>query len=385
MSGLDDAPARPPRRAIVLGAGGVIGFAWTLGALSALESVAGFDARESDVIVGTSAGSVAAGLLGCGLPVAAIRRHHQGRPDPADPVIAYDYASTGAALPPAPRLRPGSPGLVVDALRHPGRVHPGVALSGLLPHGRGTLAGVRALVAGVARDTGFAERWPDTPQPWIVAADYRSGRRTVFGREPRAAAARAVGVPSGRVGLRARHKAAPAGGSRPVRRAPLDDAVIASCSIPGWYPPVVIDGVPHIDGGTLSNASVDLLHGTGVAEVYVLAPMACIDVDRPRSAAARLERRVRAAVTRRILDDVARLRAEGARVCVITPGPADLQVMGLNLMDPRRRKDVLETATRTASVQLARQLSSSHGWGTRVTRPRGVDPREAPRSGQESA
>lgn len=363
-----------PRRAIVLGAGGVVGFAWTIGALSALETVAGFDAREADVVVGTSAGSVAAGLLGCGLPVAAIRRHHQGAPDPADPRIDYDYASTGASLPPPPRPGMGSPELLVGALRRPGRVHPAVALSGLLPRGRGTLAGVRALVDGVAREAGYAQAWPDAPQPWIVAADYRTGRRVVFGRD-RLPARGPAGSPE--------ESRDP--GTRTVRRAQLGDAVTASCSIPGWYPPVLVDGVPHVDGGVLSNASVDVLNGTGVREVFVLAPMACVDVDRPRTAAARLERRVRAAITRRILADVARLRAEGARVCVVAPGPADLEVMGLNLMNPRRRTEVLETATRTAGVQLERQLRSSAGWGARAAAATGPVNRPVPRSAQEPA
>ena len=46
-----------PRRGIVLGAGGVLGAAWTIGALSALEEVEGFDVRDADVIIGTSAGN----------------------------------------------------------------------------------------------------------------------------------------------------------------------------------------------------------------------------------------------------------------------------------------------------------------------------------------
>ena len=46
-----------PRRALVLGAGGVIGFAWILGALSALQKITGIDPAEADVLVGTSAGS----------------------------------------------------------------------------------------------------------------------------------------------------------------------------------------------------------------------------------------------------------------------------------------------------------------------------------------
>ena len=90
-----------PRRAVVLGSGGVLGFAWLLGALGAVEDEAGFDVRTAEVAIGTSAGSVAAALLGCGLSVDVMCRHHQGEPTPDDPAIEYDYHSgAGEALPP---------------------------------------------------------------------------------------------------------------------------------------------------------------------------------------------------------------------------------------------------------------------------------------------
>ena len=41
-----------------------------------------------------------------------------------------------------------------------------------------------------------------------------------------------------------------------------------------------------------------------------------------------------AAITRRIVADAAALRADGKRVCLVTPDAADLAVMGVNLMDP---------------------------------------------------
>ncbi|MGI8761937.1 MAG: patatin-like phospholipase family protein [Jatrophihabitantaceae bacterium] len=329
--------AQRPRRAIVLGAGGVLGFAWTLGALSALESVAGFDVRDVDLVIGTSAGSVAAALLGCGLPVDALCRHHQGVPVPEDPPIAYDYAGTGAALPRRPRMRPASPRLVLDALRHPRRTPPMVALSGLLPSGRGSLKPVHDLVAEVAEGAGFGQTWPDAPRPWIVASDYRAGTRVVFGRDN--FAARRDGAP------------------RVVRRAGLADAVTASCSIPAWYAPMVIDGVPYVDGGLMSNASVDVLQGTAVDEVFVLAPMASLAMDRPRSAIGRLERVVRRSITRSIMADVATLRATGVRACVLAPEVADLEIIGVNLMNPLRRTEVLETARETAAGQLRAQLA----------------------------
>ena len=352
--------APPPRRAVVLGGGGVLGFAWMLGALSAFESVTGSDARDVDVVVGTSAGSVAAGLLGCGLPIEAICRHHQGVPAPDDPPIAYDYnTGAGGVLPPRPGWRPGSLRLVVDGVRHPRRTSPIVALSGLLPHGRGSLDTVRGLVATVAADAGFAEAWPTQPRPWVVAVDYGTGRRVVFGRESPGPA------PAG-------HNVVPARQARrPVAHATLAQAVTASCSIPAWYPPTYIDGVPYIDGGTVSNASVDVLRGTEVEEVFVLAPMASVEIDRPRTAVGRMERLVRSTITRGILADVAALRAGGVRVCVVTPEPADLSAMGVNLMNPARRTEVLQTAQATAAAQLERQLTLRSGWqvlpGTRRT------------------
>jgi NTE family protein len=57
-------------------------------------------------------------------------------------------------------------------------------------------------------------------------------------------------------------------------------------------------------------------------------------------------------VTRGIQHDANRLRAAGARVVVLTPGPYDLEVMGGNLMNPRRRTEVLDTALLTSTTAL---------------------------------
>jgi NTE family protein len=332
-----------PRRAVVLGGGGVLGFAWMLGAMSAVEQVTGIDLRSTDIVVGTSAGAVAAALLACGLPVEVMCRNHQGVLGPADPTITYDFdGGVGPARPTRPLIRVGSPRLLWEAMRHPRDASLLVTLSAMLPTGTGSLAPVHDLVAEVAAGAGFADRWPDAPRPWVVAVDYHAGRRVVFGRDPATAAARDARVAD--------------------RQAGLAEAVTASCSIPAWYPPQVIDGLPYIDGGAISNASVDLLDGAGVDEVFVLAPMASVDSDRPKALVARAERAVRRALTRGILSDVARLRGAGVRVCVLTPGAADLEVMGVNLMRPHRRVDVLETARGTTAAQLQRQLRFGARW-----------------------
>ena len=64
---------------LVLGAGGVVGGAYHAGALAALAETAGWDARDAEVIVGTSAGSIAAAALRAGLSGPRSARALDGR------------------------------------------------------------------------------------------------------------------------------------------------------------------------------------------------------------------------------------------------------------------------------------------------------------------
>jgi NTE family protein len=41
---------------------------------------------------------------------------------------------------------------------------------------------------------------------------------------------------------------------------------------------------------------------------------------------------------------------------MLTPGPEDLEAMGSNLMNPRRRTAVLHTAMRTAAMEIRNQV-----------------------------
>lgn len=72
--------SRPVRRGLVLGGGGVLGAAWLLGALSALREVHGFEPGSSDVIVGTSAGSVLGALVAAGISIEDMIDHQDGKP-----------------------------------------------------------------------------------------------------------------------------------------------------------------------------------------------------------------------------------------------------------------------------------------------------------------
>lgn len=58
-------------------------------------------------------------------------------------------------------------------------------------------------------------------------------------------------------------------------------------------------------------------------------------------------------MTANLLREIARLRAAGTKVTLLTPGPEDLAVIRANLMDASRRHDVLETSLRTSARSLA--------------------------------
>jgi len=306
------------RHGIVLGAGGILGFTWSVAALHAWEQETGLDARDADIRVGTSAGSILAGMLGLGVSTDTILRHQLGTSLEDDRNVEWDYELDGGRTrPPMPRLGLGSPGLLLSVLRHPGRLPPLAAMSGILPRGQGSLAPLERMLE---RLSDGADEWPER-DTWIVTMDYATGNRRVFGRP----------------------------GSPPAR---LSQAVQASCSIPGWYHPVKIGRHSYVDGGALSSTSVDLLAGAGLGEVLVIAPMVSRAYDRPRSPIAILERRWRRLTTKRVLREIAKVEAAGTRVRLLCPGPADLAAMGANLMDHRRRRAVLYTAMRSAGEQL---------------------------------
>ncbi|MFD0401729.1 patatin-like phospholipase family protein [Kitasatospora sp. NPDC127121] len=362
-----------PRRGLVLGGGGMLGAAWTVGALCAVEEATGWRPGRADVLLGTSAGSILGAMLAGGVRTEQLRDHQRGLPITDGPLAGVDFdydTAAGGALPPRPGAGIGSPGLLRDAVRHP-REYPLLTMvSAMAPPGRGSLAPVGELVRGLLGPGGWpppgadgeADAGAGAAALRVAAVDYRSGRRVVFG-DPDA----------------------------PV--VAVADAVMASCSIPGWFAPVRLNGSAYVDGGCWSATNADLLLGRGLDEVYVLAPMALrlrpradradradsadsADADaggvagtsglagslaalrewrardRPRGVLAQLVSRYRRAVTRQLLREAVLLRAEGVRVRLLAPTPADLAVMGPNMMDPARRDAVLESALHTCGEAL---------------------------------
>jgi NTE family protein len=313
-----------PRIGLVLGGGGILGAAWLIGSLQALASETGWDPGSADYIVGTSAGSAVGALVGSGMPPWFLAYHQSGGSTEG---MTDRY---GEAVEPAdeseqglfrwsreiPRLLLGSPELALRSTLQPWRYPPSAALSGWV--GRGFLSTDR--VGHVIRSA-VREGWSDHPNLWIVAVDYRTGRRVVFGRD---------GAPS----------------------TDLWRAVEASCSIPGFYRPVKIDGRLYIDGGAWSPSNMDLLARCDLDAVICFNPMSSLHIGPPTTIAERLDRRVRLLSGRRLGREARKIRESGARVLLVQPGAEDLMAMGVNMMNPKRRRLVLETAMRTTAERL---------------------------------
>lgn len=308
---------RPVRRGLVLGGGGVLGGTWAVGALAAMESRYGFAAADADIIVGTSAGSLIAALVGGGVTIEQLCQHYSEQVVTSGPLAGYDFdpvQATGGPRPGRPKLLgPGSPKLIGSSLRRIGQVPATTVLSAFMPEGTRSLERVGHLVDAV---TPMGE-WSPHRGVWVVAMDYEDGKRVVFGRP-----------------------------GAPV--VPLSEAVVASCSIPGWFTPVTINGRTYVDGGAVSATSIDVIAHAGLDEVYVVAPMISFAMDHPTSITARLERRWRAETTKAALREAATVRAAGVHVRMVGPGPEDLAAIGVNLMDDTRRRHVLEVSLQTS-------------------------------------
>lgn len=315
--------SRATRRGLVLGGGGVLGAAWMVGALRALQDELGADVRDFDAFVGTSAGSVLAALLGAGVSVADLVDHQRGNHLESSRLAGFhfDYeGATGGGRPMPARPGLGSRELLLRNARQLHQLPPTAVLSAFLPEGRGNLDAVGALISYVV-----PEGWAPRQGVTVVALDYDTGKRVPFGRP---------------------------GAGTGTSTATLSEAVMASCAIPGWYQPVVIGDHRFIDGGAWSSTNLDLLAGQGLDEVFVLAPQVTFDADAPAQWATRLERQWRSRVTRRVLREATTVHRQGTEVTILGPGREDLEAMGGNLMDLSRRPLVIETSLRTSAISL---------------------------------
>lgn len=240
---IDDEPRRKRHRGrigLVLGAGGPVGHAYHAGALSALEHALGWDAREVDLVVGTSAGAQVGALLRAGLHGADLAARVTGDPmRAAAQEIARHYTRPRHDVPDADRPRtfaPAAPAYVARLLRMPTLIRPGRLVAALLPEGRVKLDPLSAGFRNI-----FGSRWPD-PHLWITSVHLDSGEPVAFGKP---------GAPEIDIGT----------------------AVACSAAVPGVFAPVEHLGLRYVDGGIASATHLDLLAHEKLDLVIVSSPL----------------------------------------------------------------------------------------------------------------
>jgi NTE family protein len=298
---------RTVRIGLVLGAGGSVGVAYHGGVLSALEEATGWDPRQADLLIGTSAGSLTSAVLRAGVPARDLAAISEGTPLSA---AGARLAAIGRPRRPRPgrrdalNFRPfGDPVGLLRGILQPWNTRPKALVMAALPAG-----GIPTEPISAGIDAIYEGRWADRPL-WLCSYDLRAGRRVVFGRE---------GAPPASVG----------------------QAVAASCAIPMYFRPVVIGGRRYVDGGVHSVINLDLAAGQDLDLVIAVSPMSQAAALGPVSPGALMRQAMRA----RLNAEMDSLRRSGTAVVAIQPGRSVVGTMGFNPMDAARRGDVSRSA-----------------------------------------
>lgn len=317
------------RIGLVLGAGGTGGLAFHAGVLLALHHDLGWDAREADIIVGTSAGSIVGTLLRAGVaPEDLAAWASDAAPTPTGRKFRALMKRADGLTPTARLPVPTLPGRsVLGVLAHPTQLRS--ALTTMLPNG---LADQAPRLAVIDR---LLERWPAKPL-WIAAVRVGDGRLTWFGRHPEGG----YTGPGVLVDVGA--------GPEPVRPG---RAVAASCAIPLLSRPVRIGGHRYVDGGVRSPTNADVVAGHELDLVLVLSPMGHTAGTAGRSPARR-------SAQRRLQREVRMLRSRSLSVQVVSPDAPTVKAMGWNLLERGNTTAVMQAAFLGTLAQLHTDVAS---------------------------
>jgi NTE family protein len=214
------------RRALVLAGGGIAGIAWETGILRGIADESPAAARallESDVLVGTSAGSAVAAQIGTGSPLEVLfdRQVAESSAELDSGVDVDDITELFLTALSEPY------DAATDRTRQQMRRIGAVALA--------TKTVPEPVRRKVIEQRLPSHHWPDRVLR-LTAIDVVTGELVVFDRES--------GVE-------------------------LVDAVAASCAVPGAWPPVTIAGRRYMDGGVASSVNLGVAGDCDAAVVLV--------------------------------------------------------------------------------------------------------------------
>jgi len=278
-----------------------------MGVLAGIEDATGFDLRDCDYYVGTSAGSIVAAHLVAGQsprrPSSFDGDEEVAASNGARPVDGLAAAGLAAAR------RAGAWAMAAAATFAPlalGLAAPGGAVARAvllrrLPRPSPTLNDLRRNIERLGPRFDGRLR--------VAAVDRRNGRRVVFG---------SPGSP----------------------RASVPEAVTASCTVPWLFAPVTIGGREYVDGGVWSPTNLDAAPAGRDTHVLCLNPTANIEGSNSLMTVVRGVSRTAVSV------EALAVRRRGAAVQILAPNRACAEVMGTNFMDREPRGKVLAAGYR---------------------------------------
>lgn len=288
-------------RAIVLGGGGPVGIAWESGLVVGLMQ-RGMHLDQADKVIGTSAGSVVGARLGLGRDLAAEVERTYGSQATRPRATSEGYESsmgprmarlrdlmTTAAMTDRPRE---------EVLREMGQF---AVEAETAPEE--SFVSFFADLAGARWPAGFACTAVDTQSGEFVVWDERSN-------------------------------------------VPLQLAVASSCSVPGVFAPITINGVRYMDGGMRSGLNADLAAGADSVLVVAVTVAPPPDATHPFMLRMRQLREAELGV----------LADSGAKATVIEPNAVfnELTGGGLFLMDASRARAAYDVGLAQAEQEAER-------------------------------
>lgn len=280
---------------VVLSAGGAVGDPWHAGVLAGLFEATGWDARTADLVVGTSAGAIAATALRAGVSPADRAAHHRREPVSEEAQAIFDRVVTPWSEDAVDRdWRPSSPRMSLKAAWPPWQAEPVRLALGSLPRGARSVSALAARMSEMTSD-----RWPTDPT-WVVAVRIHDGRRVVFGRDD--------------------------------VKGDIGQAVHASSAIPGVYAPARIGHREYIDGAVHSGTNADLVAPLAFDLVVISS---CMTVE--PAARGWLSDPKRAWFGRKLDHEADVIRARGTAVMVVEPSAEQIELLDSSHPDARRR------------------------------------------------
>jgi NTE family protein len=280
-------------KALVLGGGGPVGIAWEAGLIAGLAE-GGVDLSEADFIMGTSAGSFVGSQLAMGRSAgdmaAAIVAEAERQRSAAQIATPPGGGTGGGERPAAPNLMPLMRMMQEAAAgtRDPKEVRKEIGAFAMDAKTVDEATFIKSFGRQLSGEQ--AEGWPARAYA-CTAVDAESGEFVVWNNDSKVGLARAVA---------------------------------SSCSVPGVYPPITINGRRYIDGGMRSGTNAD------VAKGHERVVLVALRIGGPDPAQAERQKA--------ILDrEIKALTDEGAKVELVTPDAASQSAFGANLMDARVR------------------------------------------------